>query len=159
MMHQLLAPDVLSWSAATSACDKIKQWEASLGLLQEMTTQSVAPDVVSMARTASQFCVHAHGVGPRPAGVYSSEEGVVAPDEASSLGTGGPKRRRSPCCRAAVSLVWPGWRSHCTWGCFRPLWWLVCWGGYRPWLRLRFLPVPAFLGFKEWCVRACVGFW
>ena len=86
-------------------------------------------------------------------------QGLVAPDEASSLGTGGPKRRRSPCCRAAVSLVWPGWRSHCTWGCFRPLWWLVCWGGYRPWLRLRFLPVPAFLGFKEWCVPASEFVW
>ena len=47
MVHQLLAPDVVSWIAAISACEKGKQREASLGLLQEMVHQLLTPDVVS----------------------------------------------------------------------------------------------------------------
>ena len=36
MVHQLLTPNVVSFSASVSACEKGKQWEGALGLLQEM---------------------------------------------------------------------------------------------------------------------------
>ena len=43
----MLIPDVVSFSAAISACEKGKQWEAALGLLQEMVHQLLTPGVVS----------------------------------------------------------------------------------------------------------------
>ena len=36
IIHQLLAPDVLTLSAAVSACEKGEHWEEAFGLLQEM---------------------------------------------------------------------------------------------------------------------------
>ena len=47
MVYQLLTPDGVSWSAAISACEKGKQWEGALGLLQEMVHQLLTPNVVS----------------------------------------------------------------------------------------------------------------
>ena len=43
----MLMPNVVSWSAAISACEKGEQWEGALGLLQEMVHQLLTPDVVS----------------------------------------------------------------------------------------------------------------
>ena len=36
MVHHLLAPDVVSFNASTSACEKGKHSEGALGLLHEM---------------------------------------------------------------------------------------------------------------------------
>ena len=36
MVHKLLTPNVVSFNAAMSACEKGKQWEGALGLLHEM---------------------------------------------------------------------------------------------------------------------------
>ena len=47
MVHQLLTLNVVSWSAAISAYEKRKQWEAALGLLQEMVDQSLMSNAVS----------------------------------------------------------------------------------------------------------------
>ena len=47
MVHQLLRPDVVSWNATISACEKGKHWEEALGLLQEMMHALLAPDAVS----------------------------------------------------------------------------------------------------------------
>ena len=47
MVDQLLTPDVVSWSGAVSACEKGKQWEGALGLLQELVHQLLTSDVVS----------------------------------------------------------------------------------------------------------------
>ena len=47
MMHQLLTPNVVSWTAAISACENGKLWEGALGVLQEMVHQLLTPDVVS----------------------------------------------------------------------------------------------------------------
>ena len=47
MVHQLLTPNVVSWSAAIGACEKGKQWEGALGLLQEMVRHLLRPDVLS----------------------------------------------------------------------------------------------------------------
>ena len=47
MMHQSPRQDVVSFSAAMSACEKGKQWEGALGLLLGMVYQLLAPDVVS----------------------------------------------------------------------------------------------------------------
>ena len=47
MARQLLTPNVVSWSAAISACEEGKQWEGALGFLQEMVCQLLTPDVVS----------------------------------------------------------------------------------------------------------------
>ena len=47
MLQRSLAPDVVSHSAAISACEKGKHWEEALRLLQEMLQRSPAPNVVS----------------------------------------------------------------------------------------------------------------
>ena len=48
MMQPLLAPNVVSWSAAISASDKGKRGGGeALGLLREMMQQSLTPNVVS----------------------------------------------------------------------------------------------------------------
>ncbi len=47
MRYQLLTPNVVSLSAAISACEKGQHWEEALGLLQEMVHQLLTPDVVS----------------------------------------------------------------------------------------------------------------
>ena len=54
MEHHLLAPDVMSFSAIISACEKGKQWEGALRLLREMVDQLLqAPDVVSWSAAIS----------------------------------------------------------------------------------------------------------
>ena len=40
-------PDVISYNAAISACEKGKQCERALELLEEMKTSGIAPDVIS----------------------------------------------------------------------------------------------------------------
>ena len=60
-MAQLRAPDVVSWSAADSACEKRAQWEGPLGLLQEKQTPDWAgqPDdtlVVQPSALAKKVC-------------------------------------------------------------------------------------------------------
>ena len=47
MVHQLLTLDIVSLSAAISACEKGKQWEVAPGLLQQIVHQLLIPDVVS----------------------------------------------------------------------------------------------------------------
>ena len=47
MLRRSLTPDVVSHSAAISACEKGKHWEEALGLLQEMLRRSLTPDAVS----------------------------------------------------------------------------------------------------------------
>ena len=53
MMQQLQTPNVESWNAAMSACEKGRQWEGVLGLAQEMVYQVLPPDVVSWNATSS----------------------------------------------------------------------------------------------------------
>ena len=55
-MQQLLTPNVVSWNAAMSACEKGKQWGGALGLLQDMVHQLLAPDVVSLNAAISACC-------------------------------------------------------------------------------------------------------
>ena len=43
----MLTLDAVSWNAALSACEKSKQWERALGLLEEMVRQLLTPNVVS----------------------------------------------------------------------------------------------------------------
>ena len=53
MLHRSLMPDVASYSAAISACEKGKHWEEALRLLQEMLHRSLTPDVVSHSAAIS----------------------------------------------------------------------------------------------------------
>ena len=52
-MHQLLTPDVVSWSAAISVCEKGKQCEGALVLLQRMVHQVLTPNVASRSAAIS----------------------------------------------------------------------------------------------------------
>ena len=47
MLRNSLTPDVVSLSAAISACEKSTRWEEALRLLQEMLRNLLTPDVVS----------------------------------------------------------------------------------------------------------------
>ena len=47
MTHQLIMPDVVSYSATISACGKGEQWVGALELLQEMPRRALQPDVIS----------------------------------------------------------------------------------------------------------------
>ena len=40
-------PDEISYSAAISACEKGKQWEEALRLLQQMTCRALTPNEIS----------------------------------------------------------------------------------------------------------------
>ena len=46
-------PDVVSYSAAISTCEKGKQWEGALALLQEMVRKELTPNVVSYSSAIS----------------------------------------------------------------------------------------------------------
>ena len=52
-MHQLLTLDVVSWSAAISACEKGQQWERALGLLEEVMHELLTPNMVSWSAATS----------------------------------------------------------------------------------------------------------
>ena len=51
MPRRSLQPDVISCSAAISACEEGVQWEAALGLLQEMPSCGHQPEIVSWGAT------------------------------------------------------------------------------------------------------------
>ena len=53
MLHRSLTPDVVSYSAAISPCEKGKHWEEALRLLQEITHRSLTPTVVSYSAAIS----------------------------------------------------------------------------------------------------------
>ena len=42
-----IAPDIVSYSAAISACGKCRQWEKSLELFAEMKRMDIRPNVIS----------------------------------------------------------------------------------------------------------------
>ena len=48
-----MTPDVVSYNAAISACEKGKQWEGALTLLQEMVRLVITPGVVSFSAATS----------------------------------------------------------------------------------------------------------
>ena len=49
MQQQGVMPNVITYSALISACEKGKQPEQALGLLQEMVDQLLTPNVVSFS--------------------------------------------------------------------------------------------------------------
>jgi pentatricopeptide repeat domain-containing protein 1 len=50
-----ITPNVFSYSAAISACEKGSQWENALELLREMDKCGITPNVVSYNATISAF--------------------------------------------------------------------------------------------------------
>ena len=53
LLQGSLAPDVVSYSAMASACEKGKHWEEALQLLQEMFHTSLTPDVARRSAAIS----------------------------------------------------------------------------------------------------------
>ncbi|CAK0843427.1 unnamed protein product [Prorocentrum cordatum] len=47
MWEVKLEPDVISYNAGTSACEKGEQWQRALALLSEMREAKLEPDVIS----------------------------------------------------------------------------------------------------------------
>ena len=48
-----MVPDVISFSAAISACEKGGQWERALSLLEDIKSRGVEPDVISFSAAIS----------------------------------------------------------------------------------------------------------
>ena len=46
-------PDVISFSAAVSACEKGGQWERALSIFDQMRNAGVMPDMISSSATIS----------------------------------------------------------------------------------------------------------
>ena len=56
-----VAPDVISYSAAISACEKGGQWERALALLEQMAARGVAPGVITYnAAIEALYAGHQH---------------------------------------------------------------------------------------------------
>ena len=53
--YNALTPDEISYNAAISACEKGKQWEEALRLLQQMTCRALTPDEISYSAAISAF--------------------------------------------------------------------------------------------------------
>ena len=53
MRHQGLLPDVITYSAAISACEKGKQADGALQLMQEMRHQGLLPDIITYSAAIS----------------------------------------------------------------------------------------------------------
>ena len=53
MKNNGIEPDVISYSATISACEKGGQWEKALQLFQEMRTNGIEPNVISYGATIS----------------------------------------------------------------------------------------------------------
>ena len=53
MPDRLVEADVVSYSAATRACEKGEQWEKARALLREMPHRSVEPTVISYSAAIS----------------------------------------------------------------------------------------------------------
>ena len=51
IVHQSLLPNIISWSAAISACARGKYWEVAFRLLEEMMQETLKPNVVSCNST------------------------------------------------------------------------------------------------------------
>ncbi|CAK0790323.1 unnamed protein product, partial [Prorocentrum cordatum] len=49
MREAKLEPNVISYSAGTSACEKGGQWQRALALLSEMPEAKLEPDIISTA--------------------------------------------------------------------------------------------------------------
>ncbi|CAE8642484.1 unnamed protein product, partial [Polarella glacialis] len=48
MADRVVKPNVISYSAAMSACERGQRWEAALWLLPEMRRARVRPDVIAI---------------------------------------------------------------------------------------------------------------
>jgi pentatricopeptide repeat protein len=53
MQAKGVEPDVITYNAAISACEKGGQWEKALQLLEEMQAKGVEPDVITYSATIS----------------------------------------------------------------------------------------------------------
>ena len=53
MRQRGLEPDVITYSAAISACEKGSQWERALELLDEMRQRGLEPDVITYSAAIS----------------------------------------------------------------------------------------------------------
>ena len=53
MPEKQLEPHVISYSAATSACEKGEQWPKDLALLREMPEKQIEPHVISYSAAIS----------------------------------------------------------------------------------------------------------
>ncbi len=47
MQAKGLTPDVITYNAAISACDKGRQWQEALRLVYEMLAKGLTPDVIT----------------------------------------------------------------------------------------------------------------